>query len=162
MTQNLLVLCDSGLAVRIAALAARSGSTLGLVNTCLDPGQLKPSGGRIEEQRLWGDVAFHAFDEPLCVGSAIAQLAGYADAVVVNRLDDWAQRMCDFWRDSDERIASELTSVTSVLSAHLADVVLVSASPRLGDERAAALHRRMLDEFLPHCSRLDLRVGRAA
>lgn len=162
MAQNLLILCDPGLAERIAALAARSGPTLGLVNTRLDPSELKPSGGRIEERRLWGGAAFHAFDEPLCVGSAIAQLAGYADAVVVDRLDDWALRLCTFWRDSDERIASELTSVASVLSAELADVVLVSTPPLPGDARATVLHRRMLAEFLPYCTTLDLRIERAA
>jgi hypothetical protein len=161
MAQNLLVLCGpAGAAAEIGALAQRSGATLGLVNTRVDPSELRVSGKRIEELRDYGGISFHAFDEPLCVGSAIAQLAGYADAVVVDRLDDWAARLQRFHEGESERIASELTSVSSVLAARLADVLLVSAPQSQAESEEAELHRRMLDELRPHFTRvIDLTRG---
>lgn len=154
MAENVLIFCKpQGAAKEISALSARSGSILGLVNTQLDPARQKTSGGRIEEQRVWGDATFHAFDEPLSVGTAVAQLAGYADAIVVDRLDDWAVRLCAFFEDPD-RITAELTAVASVLSAHLADVLLVSAPPSEDGGAAAELHRRMLAEFRPRCTQV--------
>lgn len=150
MAENILILCAPGVAAeKISTVVQRSGTTLGLVNTCLDPSKQKTSGGRIEELRIFGGTTYHAFDEPFSVGSAIAQLAGYADAVLVVRLEDWARRLCGFFTDQD-RIISEVTSVTSVLSAQLADVVLVSSPSANGADPAIALHRTMLDEFRPH------------
>jgi|SRR6185436_14040211 len=148
MARNILILCDpERAAAKISALARDSGSTLGFVNTRVDPSGT--SGTRIEKQREYGGASFHAFDEPISVATAIAQLAGYADAVVVDRLDDWAARLCRFHSDDSERITAELTSVSSVLSAHLADVLLVSAPPSQQKDEAAELHRRMLAEFRP-------------
>lgn len=155
MARNILILCDPERAAqKISAMAQSSGSTLGFVNTRVDPAELRTSGCRIEEERDYGGASFHAFDEPLSVATAIAQLAGYADAVVVDRLDDWATRLCRFHKDDAERITAELTSVTSVMSAHLADVLLVSALPSQGKDDAAGLHRRMLDEFRPQCTQV--------
>jgi hypothetical protein len=155
MTRNILILCGPASAAdKAGSLAAQAGSTLGLVNTCLDPSAVKTRGGRIEEQRAYGGHTFHAFDEPLSVGSAIAQLAGYADAIVVDRLDDWAGRLTKKFGADEERIASEVTSVTSVLSAHLADVVLLSAPATLAAGAAAELHRHMLAEFQKHLTQV--------
>ena len=155
MARNILILCDPERAAgKISALTRSSGSTLGLVNTRVDPSELRTSGARIEEERDYGGASFHAFDEPLSVGTAIAQLAGYADAVVVDRLDDWAARLCRFHKDDGERITAELTAVSSVMSAHLADVLLVSALPSQGKDEVAELHRRMLDEFRLRCTQV--------
>lgn len=156
MARNILILCDpERSAAKVSALAQDSGSTLGYVNTRVDPSGT--SGTRIEQEREYGGASFHAFDEPISVATAIAQLAGYADAVVVDRLDDWAARLCRFHREDAERITAELTSVSSVMSAHLADVLLVSALPLQGSDEVAELHRRMLDEFRPQCTQvLDL------
>jgi len=157
MAQNLLVQCGpDGAVERVSALARESGSTLGYVNTCVAPSAMKTSGGRIEEERSIGGTSFHAFDEPLSVGSAIAQLAGYADAVVVHRLDDWAGRLVRHFvaADGHEYITAELTAVVSVMNAHMADVLLVSGPAAAGDDPAAVLHRRMLAEFKPHCTRV--------
>jgi hypothetical protein len=161
MAENILILCGAANpAEKTSSIARASGSTLGLVNTCLDPSQMMISGKRIEEMRDWGGVSYHAFDEPLAVGSAIAQLAGYADAVVVVRLDDWAERLVRFHAEKSEYIDAELTSVTSVLSAHLTDLVLVSRPATNGKDRGAELHRRMLAEFGPHLTRtVDLTRG---
>jgi len=160
MAENILILCKPGSAdATISDTVKRSGSTLGLVNTCLDPSEQKHSGGRIEELRAFAGATYHAFDEPLSVGSAIAQLAGYADAVLVMRLEDWARRLCSHFKDED-RIISEVTSVTSVLAAQLADVVLVSSPAAPGDDQATALHRQMLDEFRPQLTQvIDLTAG---
>ena len=155
MAENILILCGpEGVPEKVSAISRKSGSTLGLVNTCLDPAQMQKSGKRIEELRDWGGVTYHAFDEPLAVGSAIAQLAGYADGVVVDRLDDWAARLVRFHKDDGDTITAELTSVTSVLSAQLADVVLVSRPAAKTPDAAAELHRRMLAEFGPHFTRV--------
>lgn len=156
MARNILILCDPARsAAKVSAIAQDSGSTLGYVNTCVEPSGT--SGTRIEKEREYGGASFHAFDEPVSVATAIAQLAGYADAVVVDRLDDWAVRLCRILKDDSERITAELTSVSSVLSAHLADVLLVSALPSQKKDEAAELHRRMLAEFRPVCTEvLDL------
>lgn len=157
MAQNLLVQCGPDHALeRVGTLARESGSTLGYVNTCLDPSAMATPGKRIEEERTLGGVTYHAFDEPLSVGSAIAQLAGYADAVVVYRLDDWAGRLVRHFvaADGPEYIAAELTAVVSVMNAHMADVFLVSRPALSGDDPAAVLHRRMLAEFRPHCTKV--------
>jgi adenosyl cobinamide kinase/adenosyl cobinamide phosphate guanylyltransferase len=161
MAENILILCGApSPAEKVSSVSRDSGSTLGLVNTCLDPAKMQISGKRIEELRTWGGATYHAFDEPLAVGSAIAQLAGYADAVVVDRLDDWAERLVRFHKEKSEYIDAEVTSVTSVLSARLADVVLVSRPPSNDKNPAAALHRRMLAEFGPHLTRtVDLSRG---
>lgn len=161
MARNILILCDpERAAAKVSAIAQESGSTLGWVNTRVDPLAPKTSGSRIEQEREYGGASFHAFDEPLSVATAIAQLAGYADAVVVDRLDDWATRLSRFHGDDSEQITAELTSVSSVMSAHLADVLLVSAPPSQGKDEAAELHRRMLDEFRPVCTEvLDLTRG---
>ena len=157
MAVNLLVQSGAdGSAERVSALARESGATLGFVNTCVDPAAMATPGKRIEEERRFGGTTYHAFDEPLSVGSAIAQLAGYADGVVVYRLDDWAGRLVRHFvaEDGAEYITAELTAVTSVMNAHMADVLLVSGPPLPGDDPAAVLHRRMLAEFRPHCTRL--------
>jgi adenosyl cobinamide kinase/adenosyl cobinamide phosphate guanylyltransferase len=157
MAQNLLVLCAAdGSPARVSALARESGATLGFVNTGIAASAMQTSGKRIEEERLFGGTTYHAFDEPLSVGSAIAQLAGYADAVVVYRLDDWAKRLLAHFTapDGPEYITAELTAIASVMNAHMADVLLVSGPEGPANDPAALLHRRMLAEFRPHCTRV--------
>jgi len=159
MAQNLLVqVASDGSPQRVSALARESGSTLGFVNTCIDLTAMATPGKRIEEEREFGGATYHAFDEPLSVGSAIAQLAGYADAVVVWRLDDWAGRLVRHFTgpDGHEYITAELTAIVSVMNAHMADVLLVSVPVLAGDDPIATLHRRMLAEFRAHTRLVDL------
>jgi adenosyl cobinamide kinase/adenosyl cobinamide phosphate guanylyltransferase len=157
MAQNLLVRCGpDGAAERISALALESGSTLGFVNTCFDLAAMAMAGKRIEEERDVGGARYHAFDEPVSVGSAVAQLAGYADAVVVYRLDDWAARLLRRFTgpDASDYVTAELTAVVSVMNAHMTDVLLVSGPDLAGNDPVAVLHRRMLEMFRPHCTRV--------
>jgi len=152
MARNVLILCGPDGAARHAAdWAALSGSDLGLVHTCRDPAELRSSGGRIEQDRDYGGRVLSAFDEPLAVGSAVAQLAGHAEAVVVDRLDDWAARLSAHYADDSESIDAELTALRSVMNAQLLDLYLISRAAGTGDEAAAALHRRMLAELQPLC-----------
>jgi len=158
--RSILLLCGPDGADDYAVqLAAASGDDLGLVNTAIAPGDLKASGCRIEDERPYGGQALSVLDEPLSVGSAIAQLAGHADAVILDRLDDWAARLHQ--HDDDEAdIASEITSVESVIAGQLADVVLISRPTGTLEGAAGAWHQRMLDAYTPLCDTvLDLTSG---
>jgi adenosyl cobinamide kinase/adenosyl cobinamide phosphate guanylyltransferase len=160
MVRNILILCGpDGAADFAAPLAAESGDDVGLVNTAIAPADQKASGGRIEAERAYGGLTVSVFDEPLAPGSAIAQLAGHADVVILDRLDDWATRMSE--HDDDEAsIASEITSVESVVAGQLADIVLVSRPAGTLDGAAGAWHQRMLDAFMPLCDTvIDLTAG---
>ncbi len=152
MVQTVLIVCGpEGAAGYAAALAARSGSDIGLVATGRDPAQLKASGRRIEEDRDYGGRVLSAFDEPLAVGSAVAQLAGHADAVVVDRLDTWAARLASHFAGDAESIDAEITALRSVMSARLLDLFLVTGAAGDGQGSAAALLRRILKELEPLC-----------
>jgi adenosyl cobinamide kinase/adenosyl cobinamide phosphate guanylyltransferase len=147
MVRNIMILCGpEGAAEFAARIAAEAGDDLGLINTRLDPKSVKASGCRIEEEREYGGHTMAAFDEPLEVGAAIAQLLGHADAVVVDRLDDWAGRLLAR-HDEEAAIESELTSVDSVLKAQLADIVLLVSPPDGRDDEVARLARRMVERF---------------
>jgi hypothetical protein len=155
MVRNILILCGpdgaAGPAARLAArLAAEAGDDIGRVHTALAPSAIKASGCRVEEERDFGGVRMGTLDEPLEVGAAIAQLVGHADAVVLDRLDDWAGRLLGH-HDDEADIASELTSVESVMNARLADLVLLVTPP--GDEQGgvADLTRSMLGKYEPLC-----------
>ena len=158
MTQNILVLCSPGqdaltTGLRVTQEAVRRagggpGDALGLVNTCLAPEEMLKTGSRIEQERHFGALAVSALDEPLGVGAAVAQLAGFADAVLVARLDDWAGRLHAHYGDRLERIEEEIAGVTSILSAGLCELVLLSR-PVQGTGPVATLYQRMLREIEP-------------
>lgn len=152
MAQNILIRCGSqGAAAFAARLAEASGDDLGLVNTRISPSELKPSGGRIEEERDYGGVEFSTFDEPLAVGSAVAQLAGHADAVVVDRLDDWAVRLVGHHGDDTRAITAEVTSIVSVMKAGLLDTVLLWDADGAAGTPGAELAARIIAEVEPLC-----------
>ena len=149
MSQNILLLCDaSGEKEFAARWATRTGSDLGLVLTAIDLHREKLSGGRIEDEREYGGVTFNAFDEPVFIGSAIAQLAGHAEAVVVDSLDDWAARLRVKFGDNDIEIDSEISSLTSVMRAAMCGLLLLSRRADLPPP-AAEVHRRILQQIDP-------------
>ena len=66
------------------------GDDVGVVNTAIEPGVVV-MGSRIEDDRDYGGCSVLVFDELFEVGLVVVQLVGSCDAVVVDRLDDWAQ-----------------------------------------------------------------------
>ncbi|HKX45265.1 MAG TPA: hypothetical protein VJP77_00975 [Planctomycetota bacterium] len=159
MTVNVLLLGDpAGAAEAAARTASRAGDDVGLVSTVLRPDELRAVDSRVEETREFGGVAVQAFDEPLIVGAAVAQLSSFCDSVIVHHLDAWADRLVEHHGDAWDRLEMEVASMKTVLDAALADIVLVSAPARAGDAPAARLHRRMLEVFGPYVTetvRLD-------
>src|SRR5262245_21145956 len=93
MASNILLHAPAGAVPYAAALARSAGSDLGLVLTAIEFAHEKVSGGRVEEDRAYAGTTFQSFDEPIFIGSAIAQLAGHADAVVVDSIEDWSARL---------------------------------------------------------------------
>ena len=151
MVRNILIQCGpDGAAALAARLAAEAGDDLGLVNTKLDPKQVKATGCRIEEDRDYGGQTMGTFDEPHEVGAAIAQLVGHADAVVIDRLDDWATRLLDR-HDDPAAVESELTSVCSVLTAQISDIILLVNPPDETASEAARLTQSMIERFSALC-----------
>lgn len=152
MTRNVLILCGPDGAAEVAArLAAEAGDDLGLVNTRIDPSQVKASGCRIEAERDYGGLRLATFDEPLDVGAAIAQLVGHADAVVIDRLDDWAGRLLDQFDDDRPAVESALTSVSSVMKAQLGDLILLVQPPEAGGSPKLRLTQEIIERFRPLC-----------
>jgi adenosyl cobinamide kinase/adenosyl cobinamide phosphate guanylyltransferase len=154
MGQNILVLCadDARAAKEAASRAGAVGDSLGVVNTCMAPADVRKVGSRISETRSYGGAEVEAFDEPITVGSAVAQLAGFADAVIVDRLDDWAKRLLAYYADkegTEDRIVEEIAGVTTVMNADLAELVLVSR-PVQGTGPEAELHSRILEAVREH------------
>jgi len=152
MAENILVIGpDTADTARVAAeAAARFGDDIGYVDPRLSPEAIRKVGSRIEEEREFGGHTVSAFDEALTVGSAVAQLAGFADAVIVDRLECWAQHLDAKWDASfDERIVEEIAAVTTVMTADLAELVFVSAAePPTG--RAGEIHARILAAMAEH------------
>jgi len=89
MNETLLLLCgERGGPEHAARIALDCGEDRGLVLTAIEFDQEKLSGGRVEESRIYGGHEFQTFDEPVYIGAAIAQLAGHADVVIVDSLED--------------------------------------------------------------------------
>lgn len=152
MPSNVLVFCgDGGAAELVASLAARSGEDVGLVDTRQQPGEEWTSGGRIEQEREYGGVPVWAFDDAIAVGSAVAQLAGHADSVIVDRLDDWANHLHQQLGDDEEALESEITSMASVLRAQLADLLLVTRPLESVDGPGRAVFEQVLETLRPLC-----------
>ena len=154
MAENILVLCadPERAAAEAAQRATAFGDTIGHVNTCMAPEEVRKVGSRISEDRTFGGTPVNSFDEPITVGAAVAQLAGFADAVIVDRLDDWAERLLDYYSGkeaTEDRIVEEIAGVTTVMNADLAELVFVSR-PAGGEGPAAELHARILEAMKPH------------
>jgi len=155
MADNILVLAhDLDVGARTATTAALEfGDVIGLVDTRTPPEAVRKVGSRIDEERDYGGAKVSAFDEPLTVGSALAQLAGFADAMVVDRLDDWAHKLAAKYDvDEDDRITAEILGLTTMMNADLAHIVLLSR-PHGGSDRVASVHARIVAAITPHLSR---------
>lgn len=152
MAENILVTGpDTADTARLAAdAAARFGDDIGYVDPRLTPEQVRKVGSRIEEEREYGGHRVAAFDEPLTVGSAVAQLAGFADAVIVDRLECWAAHLDRKYDASmDDRIVEEIAATTTVMTADLAELVFVTSADSPAG-RAGEIHRRILAAMAAH------------
>lgn len=152
MAENILVTGpDAAETARVAAeAAARYGDDLGYVDPRLDPEAVRKVGSRIEEEREFGGHTVSAFDEALTVGSAVAQLAGFADTVIVDRLECWATHLANKYDASmDDRIVEEVAAVTTVMAADLAELVFIT-DPTPPTGRAGEIHARILEAMAPH------------
>jgi hypothetical protein len=130
MGDNIIILCGDEIASYLASeIAIKAGDDLGLVLTAIDFEDEKVSGGRIEEDRSYGKGTFQTFDEPIFIGSAIAQLAGHADSVIVDSLDDWAHRLLLRFPDSPTELDAEVASLSSVMKAQMSDLILLARKP---------------------------------
>jgi len=151
MTDNILILCSDQPYQAVAAdVAKRFGEDLGLVQTFIEMKDEKVSGGRVEEQRDLGGTIFETFDEPIFVGAAVAQLAGHCDVVVLDHLMSWARRLLERFPDNEVELDAEISSVRSVLAAHMTGLVLVAGAHE-GTQAEKALHQRLIDEFSNTC-----------
>lgn len=152
MAENILVVGpDSADTAQVAGdAAARFGDDIGYVNPRLAPEDVRKVGSRIEEDRDFGGHTVSAFDESLTVGSAVAQLAGFADAVIVDRLECWAVHLDAKWDASfDDRIVEEIAAVTTVMTADLTELVFVT-SAEAPTGRAGEIHARILAAMDEH------------
>jgi adenosyl cobinamide kinase/adenosyl cobinamide phosphate guanylyltransferase len=138
MGENYIILCaDGSVADYTASLATRSGDDLGLVLTAIEFEQEKVSGGRVEEDRSYGGTTFQTFDEPIFIGSAIAQLAGHADAVVLESIEDWSDRLLRRFPDDPVELDAEISSLISVMRSQMCDLFLLCRKPELVDKSDA-------------------------
>jgi adenosyl cobinamide kinase/adenosyl cobinamide phosphate guanylyltransferase len=146
MSRNVLVhAAGSGACACAANLAAGAGDDLGLVLTTIELHHEKVSGGRIEESREYAGIRFNAFDEPVFIGSAIAQLAGHAEAVIVDGIEEWAERLLQRFPDDPIELDAEISSLRSVLHARMADVILVCRA----DRSRSPAGRTLLERIVP-------------
>ncbi len=151
MARNVLILAPSSGAVKRAAeLAARNGGEIGLVLTSIDLLREKVSGGRIEEERDYAGVTASTLDEPVFIGSAIAQLAGHCEVVIVDGLERWIERVVQRFPDDPIERDAEVLSLLSVMQARMADLLLI-ARPSLPLEASCReLLTRALDAARKH------------
>ena len=151
---------DPGPVGYAAQVAAASGPDRGLVLTAIEFHREKVSGGRIEEERDYAGTTFSAFDEPIYIGSAIAQLAGHAESVLMDGLEDWAGRLLRRFPDDPIALDAEISSLTSVMQARMSDLVLVARPDSPREPEVAELLRRVLAAVEPRCDAVvDLRGG---
>lgn len=125
MASNYLVNAGPGPSTFAVARSKACGDDLGLVLTAIEFEKEKVSGGRVEEDRDYGGSTFQTFDEPIFIGSAIAQLAGHADAVILDSVDDWAMRLLRRFPDDPIALDAEVASVVSVMKARMSDLYLI-------------------------------------
>jgi len=150
MARNVLLAHPVPDPARVIARICGSPGEVGLVLTGIALRQEKVSGGRIEEERTYGGRPVSALDEPVFIGSAIAQLAGHCDAVVVDRLATWVERLLERFPDDPIERDAEIASLVSVLQARMADLVLVAGAPP-ESAAARALFERALAAVAENC-----------
>ncbi|MSR47082.1 MAG: hypothetical protein EXS13_08455 [Planctomycetes bacterium] len=140
MARNVLVLARTlGPLASVAQVAKACGGEIGLVATDIELRREKISGGRIEADRDYAGAATSALDEPVFIGSAIAQLAGHCECVIVDGLEIWAARVVQRFPDDPIERAAEILSLVSVLQARMADLILVARRERAAPGAAAEL-----------------------
>ena len=161
MARNVLVYAaESGPIQYAAKAAAAAGDDLGLVLTAIEFHREKVSGGRIEEEREYGGVRFNAFDEPVFIGSAIAQLAGHAESVVVDGLEDWCGRLLQRFPDDPIELDAEISSLFSVMQARMCDLLLIARPETGADPKVRALLARLIAQLEPKVDAIvELRRG---
>lgn len=159
MAANIILHAGPGPARHAVELARAAGSDLGLVLTAIEFHQEKVSGGRVEEDRDYAGTSFQTFDEPIFIGSAIAQLAGHADAVVLDGLEDWAGRLLRRFRDDPIALDAEVASLVSVMKAAMSRLILVVRDDSTEGE-VERLLRKILSAIEPQAQTIvDARGG---
>jgi adenosyl cobinamide kinase/adenosyl cobinamide phosphate guanylyltransferase len=160
MASNILIRAPSGPVPYAARCATASGDDLGLVLTAIEFEREKISGGRVEEHRDYAGTSFQTFDEPIFIGSAIAQLAGHADAVVIDGLEDWAARLLRRFPGDPIALDAEIASLVSVMKARMSELILVLREDGVTDGAARKLIEKILAAIEPHTqSEVDVRGG---
>lgn len=156
MAVNVLVLRGADDAKSwIAERAARSGDDLGLVQTQIALDAERKVGARIEREVEYGGHSFNSFDEPIFIGSAIAQLSGHAEAVVVDDLDSWVARLCQrFLPAEPDELEAEISSLFSVMKARMTDLYLVGHREARAGSPAdhAEVHRKLIERLGTLCT----------
>jgi len=161
MASNILLHAPSGAVPYATELARAAGSDLGLVLTAIDFAREKVSGGRVEEDREYAGTTFQTFDEPIFIGSAIAQLAGHADAVVVDSIEDWSGRLLQRFPDDPVELEAEVSSLTSVMKAAMSRLILIVREDAPPAGAARALVKKILATLDPFAQCVvDVRGGR--
>ena len=151
MARNFLLLATArGPLPWAARVASRGGGEIGLVLTAIELRREKLSGGRIEEERDYAGATASTLDEPVFIGSAIAQLAGHCDVVIVDGLEQWVERVVERFPDDPIERDAEILSLVSVLQARMADLVLVARKEALAAGPARELLDRALDSLGKH------------
>jgi len=160
MASNIILRAPAGPVPYAVRCATASGDDLGLVLTAIEFEREKISGGRVEEQRDYAGTSFQTFDEPIFIGSAIAQLAGHADAVVIDGLEDWAARLLRRFPDDPIALDAEIASLVSVMKARMSELIMVLRDDAVTDGAARRLIEKILAAIEPHTqSVVDVRGG---
>lgn len=160
MASNILIRAPAGPVPYAVRCATAGGDDIGLVLTAIEFEREKLSGGRVEEPRDYAGTPFQTFDEPIFIGSAIAQLAGHADSVVLDSLEDWAARLLRRFPDDPIALDAEIASLVSVMKARMSELILVLRDDAVTDGAARKLIEKILAAIEPHTqSVIDVRGG---
>jgi len=160
MASNIILRAPAGPVPYAVRCATATGDDLGLVLTAIEFEREKISGGRVEEHRDYAGTSFQTFDEPIFIGSAIAQLAGHADAVVIDGLEDWAARLLRRFPDDPIALDAEIASLVSVMKARMSELIMVLRDDAVTDGAARRLIEKILAAIEPHTqSVVDVRGG---
>jgi adenosyl cobinamide kinase/adenosyl cobinamide phosphate guanylyltransferase len=162
MASNIIIHAPPGPVAYAVQCATASGDDLGLVLTAIEFEREKVSGGRVEEHRDYAGTSFQTFDEPIFIGSAIAQLAGHADAVVIDSLEDWASRLLRRFPDDPIALDAEIASLVSVMKARMSELIMILRDDAVAAGAMRGLIQKILAAVEPHTqSVIDVRGGAA-
>ncbi|MFO0981912.1 MAG: hypothetical protein U1E76_09255 [Planctomycetota bacterium] len=86
--------------------------------------------------------------EAVILGSRLAQLSSWVDAVIAEGLERWAQNLHQRYPGNLDKIDSERISLVAVLDSAMADLVLITRAPGPpGGPGPADLLRRTIDSL---------------